>query len=152
MWRTLRPSAGQAQQWVSEWVSITTLTRDWPIGILSVRPSVRLSCSGTVLKRLNISSCFLQHMVSLASQYKRPVQNSDGVTFMGPLNTGGYINFEIFDQCGYMWKMIRWHGYSYYETVTENHMLYIEPTVTSLMTSSDLYFLCAAYARSVSDS
>jgi len=25
MWRTLRPSAGQAQQWVSEWVCITTM-------------------------------------------------------------------------------------------------------------------------------
>ena len=44
-------------------VSTAMLTRDIDIGILSVCPSVRLSRSGIVSKRLNISLYFLQHMV-----------------------------------------------------------------------------------------
>jgi len=60
MWRTLRPSAGQAQQWVNEWVKLVNmsiLTRDIDIAILSVCPSaVRPSRSGILWKRFNILS------------------------------------------------------------------------------------------------
>ena len=44
-------------------VSTAMLTRDIYIGTLSVRPSVCLSHSGIVSKRLNMSSYFLQRMV-----------------------------------------------------------------------------------------
>jgi len=45
-------------------VRIAVLMCDIDIAILSVHPSVRLSHSGVVSKRLNISSYFLQHMAA----------------------------------------------------------------------------------------
>jgi len=42
MWRTLRPSAGQAQQWVSEWVQLdkTVLRERKPPSTLKLQPKV----------------------------------------------------------------------------------------------------------------
>jgi len=61
-------------------VSTAMLTRSIDIGILSVRPFVRPSRSGTASKRLNISSFFLQHYYGSQMRSIRV----------------GYINFAIF--------------------------------------------------------
>ena len=62
MWRTLRPSAGQAQQWVSEWVTMWTIcwgslhdgswTRD-----LSIRHCNLILCTFLLLLRRRICDC-----------------------------------------------------------------------------------------------